>query len=536
MISMKRFNTTGLCIPEEDYMVDISDRLKTMKEMIDEGRYFTINRGRQYGKTTTLYLLQRYLQDEYAVLSLDFQAISTADFQTEESFIQALSRVLIRKRGEVEIPQVILDQFRGYLNRTETMAKLGELFFTFSDWCMESEKPIVMFIDEVDSAANNQVFLDFLAQLRLQYLEHRKHNGYKTFQSVILAGVTDVKNLKRKIRPDEAHKVNSPWNIAVEFTIDMSLQTQGIAGMLADYEKDYLVGMDVDKVAQEIRDYTGGYPFLVCRICQILDKELVGTWRFPKLSDTWTPEGVNEASRILVSESNTLFDSLMGKVINYPEMKDALERILFSGENIAYNRYNLATSDALMYGFIYVEGNAIQVANRIFEMLLYNYYLSESELWDTYASIYKAGSNNRELFITDGHLNMDKVLERFAVSFDDLYGDVDEKFDEEEGRRRFLLYLRPIINGTGNYYVETRTRNNKRMDVVVDYLGERFVVELKIWRGNAYRERGEEQLSEYLDYFHLQKGYMVSYNFNRKKEVGVKAIPVGDKVLIEAVV
>ncbi len=40
----------------------------------------------------------------------------------------------------------------------------------------------------------------------------------------------------------------------------------------------------------------------------------------------------------------------------------------------------------------------------------------------------------------------------------------------------------------------------------------------------------------YLDYFGLMKGYMLSFNFNRKKEIGVKEIRVGDKVLIEAVV
>ena len=66
-------------------------------------------------------------------------------------------------------------------------------------------------------------------------------------------------------------------------------------------------------------------------------------------------------------------------------------------------------------------------------------------------------------------------------------------------------------------YIEARTRNNERMDVVIDYLGERFVVELKTWRGNAYNERGEEQLSTYLDYYHLDKDYMLSYNFNKKR-------------------
>ncbi len=74
------------------------------------------------------------------------------------------------------------------------------------------------------------------------------------------------------------------------------------------------------------------------------------------------------------------------------------------------------------------------------------------------------------------------------------------------------------------------------MDLVIYYMGEQNVIELKIWRGNAYNERGEEQLSNYLEYFHLTRGYMLSFNFNKKKEIGVKEIKVGDKTLIEAVV
>jgi uncharacterized protein YxeA len=131
---------------------------------------------------------------------------------------------------------------------------------------------------------------------------------------------------------------------------------------------------------------------------------------------------------------------------------------------------------------------------------------------------------------------MDRVLQKFVEHFDSIYGDSDAEFDEEEGRRRFLLYLRPIINGTGNYYIEAETRNARRMDVVIDYMGEQFIVELKIWRGNAYNERGEEQLADYLDYFHLKKGYLLSYNFNKNKTVGLHELKVGDKTLVEAVV
>lgn len=76
----------------------------------------------------------------------------------------------------------------------------------------------------------------------------------------------------------------------------------------------------------------------------------------------------------------------------------------------------------------------------------------------------------------------------------------------------------------------------ERTDVVVDYNGEQFVIELKLWRGNAYHERGEEQLLRYLDYYHLEIGYMISFNFNKNKQTGVKEINLDGKTLVEAVV
>ena len=93
------------------------------------------------------------------------------------------------------------------------------------------------------------------------------------------------------------------------------------------------------------------------------------------------------------------------------------------------------------------------------------------------------------------------------------------------------IYLKSIINGTGNYYIEAQTRDERRTDVVVDYLGEQFIVELKIWHGREYNERGEKQLTEYLDHYHKDKGYMLSFNFNKEKEIGVKEIQICGKEL-----
>ncbi len=119
--------------------------------------------------------------------------------------------------------------------------------------------------------------------------------------------------------------------------------------------------------------------------------------------------------------------------------------------------------------------------------------------------------------------------------FSDIHGNRPDRFVEENGRL-FLLYLKPIINGMGNYYVEARTRSMGRTDVIVDFLGQQYIIEMKIYRGNEYYLRGEEQLAGYLEDYHLQKGYLLSFNFNQKKKVGVRKVMLGDKVLVEAVV
>ena len=71
------FNTTGVCIPEKHYMVNINGRLQQIRVLVDEGKYFTINRARQYGKTTTLRALAEMLRDEYYVASFSFMERSS---------------------------------------------------------------------------------------------------------------------------------------------------------------------------------------------------------------------------------------------------------------------------------------------------------------------------------------------------------------------------------------------------------------------------------------------------------------------------
>ncbi len=528
----RRFNINGSCHPTRDYMVDISDRLKKIKEdYVDYGSYFVINRGRQYGKTTTLQSLADYLSEDYFVFSLDFQKIPDEKFETGETFSRALISMMCDalqyEEGEEQ------EKVRGMLSSfTTDNPEMGmdDLFRCLSDMCRKNLRPIVLLIDEVDSAGNNEVFVKFLAQMRAYYLERDR---VPTFHSVILAGVYSIKNLKLKLRPESEHQYNSPWNIAADFDIDMSFSAQQIAGMLTEYEADYHTEMDIQAISEEIYAYTSGYPVLASMICKRIDERIMGSDGFEDAKKAWSKAGIEEAVTIILKESNLLFESMVKQLDIYEDLYKMIEDIIYCGRRIPFSMEAKPINLGMMFGFLKEENGRVMIANRLFEMCLLNLFMAKEAIR---SEIYTKGEGDRSQFIRNGRLDMDAVIGKFVEHFSDIWSKNDEQFVEKYGRKFFLLYLKPIINGTGNYYIEAETRDLRRTDVIVDYRGEQFIVEMKIWHGNEYNERGEQQLTEYLDYYQKDKGYMLSFNFNKNKIVGVKEITVDDKIIVEAVV
>ena len=529
---IRTFNTTGVCNPEQHYMVDLAERLAQVRILVDAGNYFTINRARQFGKTTTLSALTGYLNHEYYVVSMDFQMqMSNAKFKNENSFALAFAKAFIvsfrvNKKSEGSVYESAINRFAESFSIAPESYELVELFQALSTLCGDLPEDVVLMIDEVDSATNNQVFLDFLAQLRGYYINRSR---FATFKSVILAGVCDIKNLKRKLRPDEEHKDNSPWNIAADFDIDMSFSPVQITEMLKSYEEDHKTGMDIEDMAQEIYAYTSGYPYLVSRLCQLLDNQI----RSSSDKGAWTRNDLLEAVRNLVKESNSLFDDMAKKVKDYPELKILLYDILFCGRSIPYNLGTELVSIGTMFGFLKDDAGQVAISNRIFEIWFYNLFIAEEAI---NSDTYQAGQKNKNQFVDENGLNLELVLKKFVQHFTESFSDSTDKFIEDNGRKLFLLYIRPLINGSGNYYIEARTRSMGRTDLIIDFQGKQYIVEMKIWHGEEYNARGEEQLLGYLKDYNLKKGYMLSFNFNKKKEVGVKELHFKDATIVEAVV
>lgn len=529
---VRTFNTTGVCNPEQHYMVDLAERLAQVRILVDAGNYFTINRARQFGKTTTLNALTGYLNHEYYVVSMDFQMqMSNAKFKNENSFALAFAKAFIasfrvNKKSEGSVYEAAISRFAESFSMAPDSYELVELFQALSVLCGDLPEGVVLMIDEVDSATNNQVFLDFLAQLRGYYINRSR---FATFKSVILAGVCDIKNLKRKLRPDEEHKDNSPWNIAADFDIDMSFSPVQISEMLESYEDDHKTGMDIENMAQEIYAYTSGYPYLVSRLCQLLDHQVTSS----SAKGAWTRNDLLEAVRDLVKESNSLFDDMAKKVKDYPKLKTLLYDILFCGRSIPYNLGTELVSIGTMFGFLKDDVGQVAISNRIFEIWFYNLFIAEEAI---NSDTYQAGQKNKNQFIDENGLNMELVLKKFVQHFTESFSDSTDKFIEDNGRKLFLLYIRPLINGSGNYYIEARTRSMGRTDLIIDFQGKQYIVEMKIWHGEEYHAHGEEQLLGYLKDYHLKKGYMLSFNFNKKKDVGVREFHFKDATVVEAVV
>lgn len=500
----KRFNTTGVCVSRKHYMVDITSKLKEIEKLIENEFYFTINRPRQYGKTTTLNLIANYLKQKYLVIDISFEGIGDSVFEKEKSFCNKFLKLMVNSLKFND-----KKESERLNNLTDDINDIQELSEVITSFVENAKKDVVLIIDEVDKSSDNQLFLSFIGMLRNKYLLREVEKDY-TFKSVILAGVYDVKSLKLKLRSQDEAKYNSPWNIATDFNVDMSFSPIEIGTMLKEYCDDNNVSMDIKKLSKEIYFFTEGYPFLVSRICQIIDERI-----YESVKKTWSINDIQKSVKMINEEVNTLFESIVKNLENNDDLYELTKRILIDGEQIVFNPLDPIISTGVTYGIFKKGDDGLEVTNKIFEEIIYNYMISKIRTSAKNMSLYNIKSNFIE---PSGGLNIQKILQRFMQFMKEQYSSKDEEFIEHYGRLLFLAFIKPIINGVGFDFKEVQVSEEKRLDVVITYNNFKYIIEMKIWRGAKYHEEGINQLCDYLDIHSLNKGYLVIFNFNKNKE------------------
>ncbi len=508
---VKKFNVTGTCFPEDHYMADVSEKWETTYAMIEDGTYFIINRPRQYGKTTTLYTMAERLTQsgKYLVFNMSFEGIGDDIFKLEATFASGFVD-LLAKYAQITAPELV-----DWLTETApSISSLALLDSTISVFVKKTDKKVVVLIDEVDKSSNNQLFISFLAMLRNKYLERKT---FKTFHSVVLAGVHDVKNLKFKIRQGDEQKYNSPWNIATEFTVDMNLYPHEIEPMLADYMQEQGVTMDTQRIADRLFYLTSGYPFLVSQMCKTIAEEIMPT----KTIKEWTEIEVNKAFRLILRKRGVAnFDTVVKNLKEYPDLYNLVYSIAVDGVTMPYNDYDFTTNLGILHGiFGQTEEGMLKIHNRIYREIIVDMMIAE---WRTDNVINRKINTDEFDAISQYHLpnkalDMQKVLVNFQIFMKKEYNSRDRKLIERDGRLIFLAFMRPILNGAGYDFKEPQISEEKRLDVVITYHQHQYVAELKIWRGDVAHEKGVLQLVDYLNRMDLSTGYLLIFDNNKKK-------------------
>jgi len=201
----------------------------------------------------------------------------------------------------------------------------------------------------------------------------------------------------------------------------------------------------------------------------------------------------------------------------------------------SYNIDNQAIQIATIYGIVEKRGNLVAIHNRIFEVRIANYFASEKELRDSKLTM----RVSVECVTAGNKFNMELFLKRFAEHYYEMYNSKDIDFLERECRLLFITYLRPFINGTGFYHLESETRGGKKTDIIVDYNSEQFIVELKLWYGEIALDEAFEQIAGYLESKSKDTGYLLTFDFRKEQNVGkpqVKWVEHNGKKILDVVV
>jgi hypothetical protein len=278
--------------------------------------------------------------------------------------------------------------------------------------------------------------------------------------------------------------------------------------------------MNLNELSEKIYYYTNGYPFIVSRICQVIDDAFSDSEKRP-----WTLDDIDNAVKMILNERNTLFDSLIKNLENDSSLLNFINKLVFDGEEFSFVASDPLIDLGITYGFFRNDNGKCVIANKIFEQYIYNHLTIKAAR----EGIGFSGYNIKDKFITETKgLNFNLILKKFQQFMKEQYSSKDSTFLERHGRLIFLAFIKPIINRIGFDFKEVQISEEKRLDVVVTYNSFKYIVELKIWRGEEYHKNGLNQLSNYLEINNITKGYLVIFNFNKNKEYTEELIKVNN--------
>ncbi|WP_461833022.1 AAA-like domain-containing protein [Desulfothermus sp.] len=497
---MKYFNTAGPVRCDEHYCLPPLERLELEEVLmlIDQKKYFVLHAPRQTGKTSCLLALMEYLnnQGKYNSIYINVEVAQAA----RENVYEAMDAILYELSTKIE--DIIGDDF--LVKQRMDILRFGPhtiLKEALRKYCIHSQKPVVLMIDEIDSLIGDTL-ISVLRQLRAGYTDRPK-----TFpQSIILCGVRDVRDYRiHSSQQKEVITGGSAFNIKAE-SLHLGDFNKGEISILYSQHTEETGQEFEEGVIDYVWELTEGQPWLVNALGYVACFEIKQS---RDRSKKITKDIIEEAKERIIIERYTHIDQLADK-LREERVKKVIERILIGEEEPE----DIPVDDILYVrdlGLIKTRPS-LRISNKIYQEVIPRELTFSTQLTITQDAAWYV----RE----DGFLDMDKLMRAFQEFFREHSESWIERFDYKEAGPQLLLqaFLQRIVNSGGRIYREYGL-GKRRTDLLVvwptkDNNVQKIVIELKILRKSLDKvvAEGLKQTKDYMDKCSALEGHLVIFD------------------------
>jgi predicted small secreted protein len=420
------FNTTGPCNPQDHYMLPPERRLPGVWRLIDQKLYFVVHAARQSGKTTLFRELAAVLtaQGSSAALLASCETAQAAGGDVERGVAAVLGA--LQFAASIHLPEELRPP-----PPDRSVGAESRLLDFLSRWAQECPRPVVLFLDEIDSLLGD-VLVSVLRQLRSGFPERPRHFP----QSVALIGLRDVRDYRLRTGPDEqTFGTSSPFNIKVESLTLRNFNAEEVAELYEQHtaETGQVFTAEAKALAFEL---TGGQPWLVNALARQTVERLAPAPQIPV-----TAEILEAAKEILVQRRDTHLNSLIDR-LREPRVRRVIAPIL-AGEALSSDVLDDDIQLVRDLGLVTVGPRGLEIANPIYREVIPRALTGVLE-----ASLPMARAPYHG---ADGRLLFDRLLDDFRAFWcqnAEAYL-AQAPYAEAAAQLVFMAYLQKIVNGGG---------------------------------------------------------------------------------------
>ncbi|WP_075881511.1 AAA family ATPase [Vreelandella massiliensis] len=506
------FNNAGPTVPADHYHIDPLSRVdwEEIEHLIAQKRYFVLHAPRQTGKTTTLLAMMQALNEEgrYACAYANIEGAQAARGDESKGIPAVCSAIAGALRLYLHDTRLV-EWFAQYRNQPAE----DQLKQLLEYWTVVSDKPTVLFLDEVDALVGDTL-ISLLRQIRAGYAQRPAAFP----QSIILCGVRDVRDYRLHQDGAEVITGGSAFNIKAK-----SLRMGNFT--YAECEQLWLqhteeTGQPLDPaIFPELWEDTRGQPWLV----NALGYEL--TWEFKPARERSRPltlEDYRAARERLIQSRATHLDQLTDK-LREPRVQRVMSALLSSEESLDIDAIKPDDQQYVEDLGLIETRPSLRISNRIYREVI-----PRDLTWIMQTRI---PNQEQAWYLRPDHrLDTPKLLAAFQQFFREHAESWLERFQYKEAGPQLVMqaFLQRIINGGGRITREYGLGRKRTdlfiewpLDIVQGFNGpvQRVVIELKLQHQSreATIAKGLEQTADYADQVGADEAHLVV--FNRDEQV-----------------